>query len=150
MAQEGGKVVSCIYPQEILLVLISVRGWVDPRAIVWWEGLWQWKIPMTPSGIETVTFWFVAQHLNHWGTAIPRTEWDMIKNVYWYLCKVPISCVVDTIDSFFWGSLFLPSYMYCMLVISLIYSCLVLASLNTRHGRNIISFHFFFVYNRTR
>jgi len=58
-AQDGGKFVSLTYrpplPQEIHLVLISVREWVDPRSIVQPEWIWHWKIPMTPSGIEPAT-----------------------------------------------------------------------------------------------
>ena len=73
-AQDGGKVVSPTHqpalPQKMLLVLISVRGWIEPRAIGRSEGIFQWKIPMTPSGIEPVTFRFVAQHLNHCAIAI--------------------------------------------------------------------------------
>ena len=71
-AQEGGKVVSPTHrpslPPGRILVLISVRGWVDPRVTMRPEGLSHWKTPVTPSGIEPATFRFVAQweSMGHW------------------------------------------------------------------------------------
>jgi hypothetical protein len=58
-----------LYLQEIFMILISFRGWVDRRAIVGPDELCQRKIPLIPSGIDPATVRFAAQCLNHCATA---------------------------------------------------------------------------------
>jgi hypothetical protein len=49
-----------LYPPKRFLVLISVRGCVDPRAIVRLEGVDKLKKKSTSSGLEPATFRLVA------------------------------------------------------------------------------------------
>ena len=93
-AQDGGRLsalrTSHLYPQEIFLVLISVRGRVHPRAIVRSEGFY--VNPLTPTGIEPATFQFVTQHFNQCATAVLNRP--VLLHI-WLHCQLAVEDPVD-------------------------------------------------------
>ena len=97
IAQNGGKVVSLTHrplftPRKHSWYSFLLRGWVYPRSIVRSEGLCQWKIPVTPSGIEPATIRYVAQHLNHCATAVPLYFY---KQILIFINKWVVICWYD-------------------------------------------------------
>jgi hypothetical protein len=78
-----------LYPQKILLVFISVRGSVDPRAIVRSEGFYVNEKSNDTSWDQPATFRLVAQTLSHCATAVTsHTRGPGIIFGVWYLTEV--------------------------------------------------------------
>jgi hypothetical protein len=95
-------------PQEIFLLLTCVRGW----------GLCQWKILMTPSGIEPATSRLVAQCLNQLRHHVPPSH-------LWKICFTSNSILPRKIMPFKWYP-FLGLFLYAALLSPIRATCAIL------------------------
>jgi len=107
-AQDGDRMVVVHHPYALAAFTPRKCSWYSflLEAGVWPQGhsaigriLCKWKIPMTPAGIKPVTYRFVAQHLNHCATAVPKNTLPCIKscNIYW-------RCVCEHVYIWSWSN----------------------------------------------
>jgi hypothetical protein len=115
-------------PPGRFLVLISVRGWVDPRAIVRLEGLGQLKYSIS-SGLECVTFLLVAWCRNQLRYRVPPIQW--VPRAFFLKVKRPGSQADDSSTSNvevknIWSHIATPPYVFLALTmwITLIFNWL--------------------------
>jgi hypothetical protein len=102
-AHEGGEVASLMHWLPLLpgmfLVLIFIRGWVDPRAMVRSEGNMSLKNPVTLPGIDPGTAQLGAQRVNHYATPGPADSsrhlltiwnvWSVLLLLWHVVCTFP-------------------------------------------------------------
>jgi hypothetical protein len=69
----GSQMPAAFYVKEIS-GYISVRGWVDRRAIVWLKELGQLRYSVISSGIDPVTFRLVTWYLNQLHYRLPQMK----------------------------------------------------------------------------
>jgi hypothetical protein len=121
-----------LYPQEMFLVLVFTRGWVDPRAMVRSEGNMSLKNPVTSPGIDSRTVRLVAQRLNHYPTPVEYIKintifGDTVPSRYEFLSKVLIQLSDQT-------QLYMSSTLVCPFILFVcIRHYLMMADLDSRN-----------------
>jgi len=93
-----------LYPLEIFLVLISVRGWVKPRNIVRPGELCRWRIPVAQSGIKPATLRLIAHCLNRLRHLVPILFFSFVIWFHSFMCFFP-AVHQRSLHEFYWLSI---------------------------------------------